>query len=74
MPKHRRGYKGYTWLQLVDLNKNVPLRTRTDTVRVIRDTRNGSSDYFIPRSEAAAKYEAGILAWDLTNNCYCERN
>ncbi len=39
--------------------------------RVIRNSRDGSTDYFIPASEAKALYAAGKLQWDLTNNAYC---
>lgn len=40
-------------------------------VRVIRDSRDATRDYFIPKAEAHALYLKGKLAWDLTNECYC---
>lgn len=37
-------------------------------VRVIRDTRDASKDYFISENEAKQKYNMGELAIDLTNS------
>lgn len=42
-----------------------------DTVRVIRDTRDASADYFLPRERAAQLFEQGKLHWDVTNSAYC---
>ena len=43
-------------------------------VRVIRDTRDATKDYFLQWKIAKKLYEEGVLAFDLTNNCYCEKN
>lgn len=40
-------------------------------VRVIRDSRDASRDYFILRSDAAKAYHEGKLALDVTNDAYC---
>lgn len=39
-------------------------------VRVIRDTRDASRDYFISEVEAEKLFNQGKLVKDLTNNCY----
>lgn len=43
-----------------------------DSVRVERDVRDGSKDYFIHKDTAKALYEAGKLHWDILNGCYIE--
>ena len=43
-------------------------------VRVIRDTRDATKDYWLHWQIARKLYYEGILAFDLTNNCYCEKN
>jgi len=50
------------------LDKNV----KPDQVRVIVDCRDSSKDYFISRAEARDLYDRGLLAWDVTNQTYCE--
>lgn len=39
--------------------------------RVIPDSRDGSKDYYIPRSKARELFDAGELHRDMTNNAYC---
>lgn len=45
-------------------------KPQVDMARIIIDTRDGSKDKFIPRSEARALFENGKLAIDVTNSVY----
>ena len=44
---------------------------KCDIVTVIVTTRDARQDRLVPRSVAKALYDAGKLAWDLTNGEYC---
>ena len=43
-----------------------------EKVRVIRDSSDYRYDYWLEKEIAKKFYEAGILAWDCINHCYCE--
>jgi hypothetical protein len=40
-------------------------------MRIIRDCRDATRDYFLPYAVAKQLYLANKLAFDLTNSCYC---
>ena len=42
-------------------------------VRVIRDCRDASRDYYLPAHAAHAKFRAGQLDYDITNGCYATK-
>lgn len=46
--------------------------TAVQGVRVIRDSRDASKDYFLDKAAAQQLYDEGKLVWDVTNRCYSE--
>ena len=50
-----------------------PKPTQPTRVRIIRDCRDAKRDYFLPWDQAKQLYEANKLAFDLTNETYCEK-
>jgi hypothetical protein len=49
-------------------------KTKPLEARVIRDSRNGNRDYYLPYARAKELHEQGVLDWDITNGCYCTKN
>lgn len=43
-------------------------------VRVIRDPRDASLDYYLEADRAKTLYEAGMLAYDVTNSTYSTKS
>lgn len=41
-------------------------------VRVIKDTRDGSKDYWLLQKHALELYDRGLLHRDITNGCFGE--
>jgi hypothetical protein len=46
------------------------MQKRIGLVRVIRDPRDATRDYFIPAERARVLYNAGELVYNVTNECY----
>lgn len=42
-------------------------------VRVIRDCRDATRDYFLPHPLAQSLFAQGGLDYDTVNDCYCEK-
>ena len=42
----------------------------TDRVRVVRDSRDSSRDYWLDRKRALELYVTGVLAWSYDTNSY----
>jgi hypothetical protein len=70
MAKHRpRSGQAKPWLRY----GRVKPKHEEPQVRVIRDPRDATKDYFIPRAEAVEAYRKGWLAFDITNHAYTEQ-
>jgi hypothetical protein len=48
------------------------MRSIPKKVRVIRDPRDATRDYWLDPLHARELYNAGKLHWSLTNECYIE--
>jgi len=50
--------------------KERPIEPQKWLVRIIRDSRDATRDYWLPAREASELEKQGKLAFDLTNSCY----